>query len=80
MTIANGGQRLIDSNAEAGEALAVIPIGDRNFYTPKHHDDPSSYSLMLVVGDKVAAFGFSLFTPEEAVALVKNIKVTPEGI
>ena len=79
MTIAVGGQQLIDSNADAGAPLDTVQIGTRVFYTPKHTDDPNSYTLMTVIGDNVAAFGFSLFTPDEALALVKNIDVAPEG-
>lgn len=79
MTIASGGKKLIDTNASAGSSLATVQVGDRTFYTPEQRDDPNSYSLMLVVGDKVAAFGFSLFQPNEALALVKDIDVNPVG-
>ena len=79
MTIAVGGEQLIDSNAEAGDPLATVLIGDRTFYTPNHHDDPNSYGLMYVIGDHVAAFGFSLFTPDEALTIVKRITVVPDG-
>jgi hypothetical protein len=75
MTIAVGGQQLIDSNAAAGDPLATVLIGDRTFYTPNHHDDPTGFGLMYIIGDHVAAFGFSLFTWDEALAIAKDITV-----
>ncbi|MCU1366677.1 MAG: hypothetical protein JWN39_2316 [Ilumatobacteraceae bacterium] len=78
MTIAEGGQQLIDSNAQVGDPLTPVQIGDRTFYAPDLGGGGiGGYGLMLVVGDHVAAFGFSLFTPADARALVAMITVAP---